>query len=64
MLARKLEPVAGTITQGLPFVAVRDVRRAERELETVDVAAEPVVGVTSSADPIVASSEVDPAVRE
>jgi hypothetical protein len=33
VLAGKLEPITAKIAQGLPYVAVRDVRRAEQELD-------------------------------
>ena len=41
VVARKLEPIAGKIARGLTFAAVRNVRRAERELDVTVGAPEP-----------------------
>ena len=64
VLAGKLEPITAKIAQGLPYVAVRDVRRAEQELDVADDAAESRADAPSSTYPVVPSSGVDPPVQE
>ena len=60
VVARKLEPIAGKITQGLTFAAVRNVRRAERELDVSGGSAGAMVDASSTGGSAAPSSSVDP----
>jgi hypothetical protein len=60
VVARRLEPIAERVTQGLTFEEVRSVRRAERELEVSGGSTGAVVDPSSIGDSTVPSSSVDP----
>ena len=60
VVARRLEPIAERVTQGLTFEEVRSVRRVERELEVSGGSTGAVVDASSIGDSTVPSSSVDP----
>ena len=60
VVARKLEPIAGKIARGLTFAAVRNVRRAERELDVSGGSAGAMADTSSIGGSAAPSSSVDP----
>ena len=60
VVARRLEPIAERVTQGLTFEEVRSIRCAERELEVSGGSTGVVVDASSIGDSTVPSSSVDP----
>jgi hypothetical protein len=64
VVAKKLEPIAVKIAQGLPFAMVRDVRRVERELVVSDGGAGVVADTSSTGGLAVPSSGMDPPLQK
>ena len=64
VVARKLEPIAVKIAQGLPFATLRDVRRVERDLEVSDGGAGVVAEASSTGGSVVPPSGVDPPLQK
>ena len=64
MVARKLEPIAIKIAQGLPFATVRDVWRVERELEVRDGGAGVMADASSTVGSVIPPSGVDPPLQK
>ena len=64
VVARILEPIASKVARGLTFVAVRRVRRAERELDVSGGSAGAVVDASSTGGPAAPSSIVDPPLQQ
>ena len=65
VVARKLEPIAVKIAQGLPFATVRDVQRVERELEVCDGGGAGVVAdASSTGGSVVPPSGMDPPLQK
>ena len=60
VVARKLEPIAGKIAQGLTCAVVRDIQRAERELDVSGGSAGAMVDASSTGGSAAPSSSVDP----
>ena len=60
VVARRLEPIAEKVAQGLTFVVVRGVRRAERELDVSGGSARAMADALSSGGSAVPSSSADP----
>ena len=59
VVARKLEPIAGKIAQGLTFAVVRDIQRAERELDVSGGSAGAMADASSIGGSAAPSSSVD-----
>jgi hypothetical protein len=60
VVARKLEPIASKIARGLTFAAVRNIRRAERELDVIGGSACAMADASSTGGSAAPSSSVDP----
>ena len=60
VVARRLEPIAEKVARGLTFAAVRNVRRAELELEVSGGSTGVMVDASSIGGSTVRSSSVDP----
>ena len=60
VVARKLEPIAGKIAQGLTIAVVRDIQRAERELDVSGGSAGAMADASSTGGSAAPSSSVDP----
>ena len=64
VVARRLEPIAEKVAQGLTFVVVRGVRRAERELEDSSGSTGAMVDAPSTGRSVVPSTSVDPSLQK
>ena len=60
VVARRLAPIAERVARGLTFAAVRNVRRAELELEVSGGSTGVMVDASSIGGSVVPSSSVDP----
>ena len=64
VVARRLEPIAEKVAQGLTFVVVRGVRRAGRELDVSSESAGAMVDASSTGGSVVPCSSVDPSLQK
>ena len=64
VVARRLEPIAEKVARGLTFAAVRNVRRAEQDLEVSGGSIGAVAGASSIGRSSVPSSSVDPTLQK
>ena len=64
VVARRLEPIADKVAQGLTFSAVRRVRRAERELDVSGGSAGAMADASSTGGSAAPSSSVDPPLQK
>ena len=63
VVARKLEPIAGKIAQGLTIAVVRDIQRAEQELDVSGGSAGAMADASSTGGYAAPSSCVDPPLK-
>jgi len=64
VVARILEPIASKVARGLTFVAVRRVRRAERELDVSGGSAGAMADASSTGESAAPSLSVDPPLQK
>ena len=64
MVAKRLEPIAEKVARGLTFMAVRNVRRAEQELEVSGGSTGAMADALSIGGSTVPSSSVDPPLQK
>ena len=64
VVARMLEPIASKVARGLTFEAVRNVQRAERELDVSGGSAGAMADASSTGGPAAPSSNVDPPLQK
>ena len=64
VVARILEPIASKVARGLTFVAVRRVRRAERELDVSGGSAGAMADASSTGESAAPSSSMDPPLQK
>ena len=64
VVARTLEPITNKVARGLTFVAVRRVRRTERELDVGGGSARAMADVLSTGGSAAPSSSVDPSLQK
>ena len=64
VVARILDPIASKVARGLTFVAVRRVRRAERELDVSGGSAGAMADASSTGESAAPSSSVDPPLQK
>jgi len=64
VVARRLEPIAEKLARGLTFAVVRNVRRAELDLEVSGGSTGAVAGASSIGGSAIPSSSVDPTLQK